>query len=209
MVLSGHPKILEDYAAFTNQGFLLHEVTLAAALQLQGASSADLIRAVVKDNCFQLRSEASRKTYLRTVQSRLQGVGGGLLSLLTDADLLTRRLTNLYLLLLNHRLLREFIHEVLWLELRRLQTRLLREQIERFFVAQQQLNPVVAGWSEATVQKCRSNIVRICQDAWLLTDGQGARYIQPQQLPTALRSELQAAERQAFFKLLLDQRALQ
>lgn len=198
-----HPDVRSEYAAFTNQGLQTHEVSQVAELLLAGASKEQLRHAIVEENRFQLRSEASRKTYFKTVTSRLEQAGDSLLRLLLDADFSTRRLTNLYLLLLQHRLLREFIAELVLDELAALRKHLDRSRLAQY-MSEKRHNPVIADWSDATLQKSTSNLLRICKEAGLLDDQESQLHICLQFVPAALRRELQAANRQAYLKLLLD-----
>lgn len=57
-----HPLIRHAYAAFTNQGFLLREVSLTAELLRNNATKVDVRREVVENDLYQLASKASRKT---------------------------------------------------------------------------------------------------------------------------------------------------
>lgn len=209
MLPTDHPAIVKSYAAFTNQSLMLAEVTKAAELLRCGTPLVELRRLVLDDNLFQLRTEHSRKTFFRAARDRLAGVHEPLLDLLAKGDYDVRRLTCLYLLLLRHRLLREFIAEVLWRELSRLQHRLEPLEIELFFADKRQQVPEIGRWSEATVRKSHTNILRVGVESGLLAGGDGAGHnIQPQLVPEALRSELKSACRTAFLKLLLDQQEL-
>lgn len=206
MVITDHPEINTSYQAFTNQSFLLAEVTCVARLLQQGASMPEVRRAVMTENVLQLKTEHSRKTFFGNLRDRLQGVGPSLLALLTAPDYDLRRLTNLYLLLLRHRLLREFIAEVVWRELRRMQSLVEPVEVNAFFAAKQQQSEVIAAWRESTFYKARSNLIRIGLASELLAKAGGEPLaIQPQWVPSALRDELEGANRSGFLKLLLDQ----
>ena len=200
----GHPPVVTRYAAFSNQGFLLREVGLVASLLLTGASVQTVKTEVLEQDLFQLASPSSRQTLLTAVTSRLGGVDETLLGFLADGGLVLRRLTNLYLVLLRHRLLREFVAEVLQEELLRFRSELARAEVNSFFQRKRVQETVVGGWSPQTLAKSRSNIVTICADAGLLERVPPDRQIiVPQLVPQTLRASLKQAGREAFLPLLL------
>ena len=208
-----HPAVRQTYAAYTNQGFLLREVSAVAALRLQGMDNDKLRVRVQRDDLFQLASSSSRKTILSAALKRLEGAPPELLTFLAEGSLDLRRLTNLYLFLLQHRLLREFIAEVVLEELRRFSRNVPPAEIGSFMQHKVEQVQEVAGWSEATRKKSRSNLIAVCAQADLLgagsvITGSAGLLIQPQVIPPPLRSELTHAGRREFLTLLLDQEAV-
>jgi hypothetical protein len=201
---SKHPPIQQGYTARTNQGFLLQEAGLVATRLLAGATKEALRRDVMDNDLFQLAAAPSRKTALGAVQKRLEGASPELLAFLSEGSLELRRLTNLYLILLQHRLLREFIAEVVLEALGSFSYALLHSDVSAFMVRKRSQVPVIEGWSEATLFKSRTNLVNVCVSAGLLQRVTGKLSILPQQLPPALREELVSAQREGFLRLLLD-----
>ena len=203
--LSGsHPDVDQDYAARTNQGFLLREAGLIANLLLSGATQAEIKRKVKEDDIFQLRAAKSRQTILRAVKERLSGAPETLLAFLSGGNQDVRRLTNFYLILLHHRLLREFIAEVVLAEMSRLVAVVSAAEINGFFEQKRMQDPDVGSWSEQTVQKARSNMLNVCSEAGVLHRVDRRTYeIRPQLVPAELRAELIAAGRESFLPLLL------
>jgi hypothetical protein len=67
-----HPPTRHAYVAFTNQGFLIREVSLTAELLRYNGTKADVRREVVENNLYQLASKASRKTSVNVVLRRLE-----------------------------------------------------------------------------------------------------------------------------------------
>jgi hypothetical protein len=203
-----HPPVRSRYAAHTNQGFLLREVTVAAEMLLTGSDTAAVLRAVRDDDLFQLRTDKSRQTIGAAVMARLEGIEEPLLALLAEGSAEVKRLTNLYLILLQHRLLRELIAEVFIDARRRLATAITGAEINAFLEQKRGQEATVAGWSEETLQKSRSNMLNVCVAAGLLEElDRKAFALQPQWVPRSLRDELAAADRGAFLPLLLDSEA--
>jgi hypothetical protein len=207
-VMIEHPPIRQSYAAFTNQGFMLREVSLTADLLRHGSARAEIRREAVEHDLYQIASMASRKTTVNAVLSRLEAVPPSLLEHLAEGSLDLRRLTNLYLVLLQHRLLREFIAEVVLEAFSRFSYLVSQAEVNAFMTHKQHQIPEIDSWSELTRQKSRSTLVNLCVSAGLLhREGEGLS-IQPQSVPPALRQELLDAERQLFLRLLLDPEAV-
>lgn len=203
-----HPRIYATYAAFTQQDFLLREVTMTAE-QLQAGISTDVLkRSVIDDDLFQLASPASRRSTLTVTRRRLTGTTPTLLDFLADGSLDLRRLTNLYLILLQHRLLREFVAEVLLEAVRTFSYRLTPSDLNTFIHVKASQMPEVAAWSPATRAKARSRLISLSQAGGLLTTATPGWRVELQDVPRALREELTLAGRQSFLPLLLDHEVL-
>lgn len=207
-VMTKHPPIRQNYAAFTNQGFLQREVGVVAERLLDGATEKEIQREILEHDLFQLPSSKSRQTIVRAVLKRLDNVPTSLLEHLAYGSLDLRRLTNLYLLLLQHRLLREFVAEVILEAFSRFNYLVPLTEINAFITCKRSQVLEIDGWSEATLGKSRSNLVNICVSAGLLRKEGDGWSIQPQSVPPSLRQELIEAERQKLLHLLLDPEAI-
>lgn len=204
-----HPPIRTKYAAYTNQGFLLREVVVAAGLCMSGDSASDILKSVRDDDLFQLRTAKSRQTIGSAVMARLEGVGAPLLALLAEGSADVKRLTNLYLILLQHRLLRELTAGVLVDARRRLASTISNAEVNAFLEQKRSDEPAVAAWSDETLQKSRSNMLNVSVAAGLLEEIDRRTFsLRPQWVPKPLRDELAAAGRTGFLPLLLDSEVL-
>ena len=207
-VMTEHPPVRQSYAAFSNQGFLLREVGLVAGLLLTGTPKEEVRRDILERDLFQLDAAKSRQTLLRAVLWRLDGAPPALLEFSAHGSLELRRLTNLYLLLLQHRLLREFLAEVVLESLDRFSYLVPPTEAGAFMTRKRDESADVGGWSEATLAKARSNLVNFCLSAGLLTRDADGYGVHPQSVPGTLRDELIAAGRRGFLRLLLDPETL-
>lgn len=207
-VMTTHPPIRQNYAAFTNQGFLLREVGVVAERLLHGVTEKEIQQAILEHNLFQLSSGKSRQTILKAVFKRLENVPTSLLEPLAEGSLDLRQLTNLYLILLQHRLLREFIAEVVLEAFSRFSYLVPPTEVNAFMTHKRNQVPEIDGWSEATLGKARSNLVNICVSAGLLQKEGDGWSIQTQSVPLVLQQELIDAGRQKFLRLLLDPEAI-
>jgi hypothetical protein len=161
--------VVKTYAAFTNHAFVLRETVAVARLLTDGASWDEVRSSIVHDNLFSLRSEASRKTMFGAMKARLQHAPDGLLEHLSSGDLELQTATNLFLILLQHALLREFIQEVILERLDRLVHDVADSDIHGWFERKHQLEPSLENWTDATLNKARVNIVAICLEGRLAT----------------------------------------
>ncbi len=161
---------------------------------------------VLTDNLLQLRAEASRKTTYRAVMARLEGVPEALLELLVSGSVDSRRLANLYLVLLKHRLLREFLGEVVLGQQQRLLSHISDIDVRVFFSRKQDQVSEIADWSEATLVKSKHNILTLLTNAGLLakTDASGWD-IQGSFVPISLQEVITAQGHGALLPLMLDQ----
>jgi hypothetical protein len=203
-----YPKPSKEYAAFTNVGFQLQEVIALSQMVLAGRSAEQIRIQVLEDDLLQLPSIQSRRTIAREVLSRLNGVPTVLLEFLTDGSYDLRRLTNLYLLLLKHRLLREFAGEVLVEQLRSLDPQLTTKEVNVFVELKRSQIPAIRSWSDSTVKKAQSNLLRMYEAAGLLVSSGGATSIQIQIVPRSLRAEIEAAGHGSYLRLMLDEASI-
>ncbi len=161
---------------------------------------------VLTDNLLQLRAAASRKTTYRAVLTRLEGAPEDLLELLVSGSVDSRRLANFYLILLKHRLLREFMAEVVMEQRQRLLNHVSAADVRTFFSRKQDQEPEIGAWSAATLQKSQGNIVNLTSGAGLLSKVDGSSWaIQAVFVPTQLREVMTPQGRHALLPLMLDQ----
>ena len=204
-----HPALRVTYSALTNQGFLLRETVEVASRLAAGAQAEDVLKQVKEQDLFQLRTVKSRQTIGSAVLARLDGVPPRLLRLLVDGGSDVQRLTNLYLILVQHRLLRELLLEVVHEALRRLATVVTMDEVNVFIEHKRDQHAAVGGWSDQTLQKARSNMLNVCVSADLLTPMDRSSYaVKAQWVPKILREELKAADREVFLRTLLDTETL-
>ena len=199
-------KLEQSYAAHSNQGFLLQETSQLAALLLAQEDPVRVRELVMHDNLLQLRAQASRKTTYSVVMARLEGVPDMLLELLVSGSVDSRRLTNFYLILLKHRLLREFMVEVVVAQQQRLLNHINEADIRTFFSRTQDREPDVAAWSPATYQKAQSNLLKLVTSADLLVKVSRTTWaIQAGFVPAALRESITQLGHRPLLTLMLDQ----
>jgi hypothetical protein len=160
----------QRYLANTNSSFLLNETVLIAQMLLDGIPSSTIRELVIDGNVLERSSREGRKTLARVILDRIEGLDEEFLGLLCGPGE-QRRTCNLYTFLRHHRLLREFMLEVVH-EKRRGFDRVLRPMDLIAFLTHKLLQePLIAAWSVQTLEKARSNIARVLTDAGVLEAG--------------------------------------
>ncbi|MDZ8259429.1 BrxA family protein [Nostoc sp. ChiQUE01b] len=194
------------YAARTNHAFVLTETLRVAELMYQGATQEDIRQRVLVDDLFQLRSQVSRERALQTVLKRLQQVPEEYIQLIATSNPDTRRFTILFLILQEHRLLRELIAEVLLDKIKGFDYVVTTADLRTFFEGKRDQNSTVAAWSNSTYKKAASNTLLVLVNAGLLqpTSPRGNYQIRSVPVPSALRQQLLANGLAHYLTLMLD-----
>ncbi|MEH2036773.1 DUF1819 family protein [Nostoc sp.] len=194
------------YAARTNHAFVLTETLRVAELMYQGTTQEDIRQRVLVDDLFQLRSQVSRERALQTVLKRLLQVPEEYIQLIATGNPDTRRFIILFLILQEHRLLRELIAEVLLDKIKGFDYVVTTADLRTFFEGKRDQNSTVAAWSDSTYKKAASNTLLVLVNAGLLqpTSPRGNYQIRSVPVPSALRQKLLADGLGYYLTLMLD-----
>ncbi|MBE9014405.1 DUF1819 family protein [Pseudanabaenaceae cyanobacterium LEGE 13415] len=195
-----------SYAARTNHAFMLSETVMIAQLICQEESEAAIRQKVLVEDIFQMRSHSSRERTLQNVLKRLHNAPPIYLELLANGSLDVRRLTNLFLILRENRLLCELIDEVLLEKLQHFDVSVRSADLRSFFETKREQIPNLAKWSDSTYQKVVSSTVSILVHAGLLqvSKPRGNYEIRSIPVPSVLREQLIADGFSDYLKLLLN-----
>jgi hypothetical protein len=194
------------YAARTNYAFGLNETVAVAQLIYQGEITKDIIRKVIEEDLFQLRAVTSRKRALSVILKRLHKVNEAYIQLLATGNSDIRRLTVLFLILRQDRLLQELISEVLLDKLKRFIYIVQPVDLQIFFETKRSQNSTIAAWSESTYHKVTSSCILTLVRAGLLQPikPRGNYEIRPVPLPVSLRQQLLADGQEIYLTLMLN-----
>ena len=195
----------DAYSARTSHAFVLTETVTIAELMYQGATQEDIRQRVLVEDLFQLRSQVSRERALQIVLKRLRQVPA-YIQLIATGNPDTRQLTILFLILREHRLLRELIAEVLLDKIKGFDYVVTSADLRAFFEGKRDQNSTVAAWSESTYKKVASNTVLVLVNGGLLqsTSSRGNYQIRAVPVPSALRQQLLADGLSHYLTLMLD-----
>lgn len=194
------------YAARTNHAFMLTESVKIAQLICQGEAEATIRHKVLVEDLFQMRSHTSRERTFQNILKRLHDVPPIYLELLANGNLDIRRLTNLFLILRENRLLCELIDEVLLERLKHFDVTVRAADFRSFFETKREQIPNLTKWSDSTYQKVVSSTVSILVHAGLLQPSKprGNYEVCSMPVPSVLREQLLRDGFSDYLKLLLN-----
>ena len=195
-----------EYKAQTKHVFPLAETVSVAQLLMQGHSKADIRQKVLEEDLFELRSPASRAGALQIIFRRLEKVPQEYIELLANGNSDTKRSALLFLVLREHRLLRELIAEVLLEKLRGLTPVITAADLKAFFDTRREQESALLEWSDSTFQKATSNTLLVLTRAGLLQPLQtkGSYEIRAVPTPAALRQQLVVDGYEQYLTLMLN-----
>lgn len=181
-----------SYAAYTRYAFALTETVAIAELLFQGLDRETIKKIVIQDDLLQIRSQTSRQGAFQTIWRRLEKLSSSYIKLIATGNADIRRFTVLFSILLEHRLLRELITEVLLDKLKQFDLMIQPSDLRIFFEAKREESQILAKWSDATYQKAASNAVLVLVGAGLLQPAKprGMYEIRATPVPLALKQQL-------------------
>lgn len=194
------------YAARTCHAFVLTETATIAQLIYEGATQEEIQQRVLVEDLFGLRSQVSRTRALQTILKRLGQTTEAYVRLIASGNPDICRLTILFLILQEDRLLREFIAEVLIDKIKGFDRVVTPADLRTFFEAKRDSCSRVAAWSESTYKKVVSNTLLVLVNAGLLQPTSPRRnyQIRAVPIPSALRQQLLADGLSHYLTLMLD-----
>ena len=198
------------YVTYTRCLFAFAETVAIAQLLQKGETLEVISDRVLKEDLFQIRSLTSRKSSLRVILKRLNLVSDEYIKFIATENIDLQRFTIFWAILREHRLLREFIREILIEKLYCLDRTVSDHDIKEFFTSKSEQHQQIRSWSKSTYQKTSSHIVSTLVRVGLLYPMQyrkqyGKRYeISPTPIPQALRTQLIADGWENYLILMMD-----
>ena len=195
-----------SYAAHTKYAFALTETVAIAELRCQGLEYDMIKQRVVVDDLLQIRSQTSRQGAFRTIWQRLEKLPSEYIDLMANGHADARRFTVLFAILLQHRLLRELIANVLLNKIKQFDLTIKPADLRVFFETQREESQILASWSESTYQRSSSNTVSVLVSAGLLQPikPKGSYEIRATPAPIALKQQLIVDGFERFLMLMLN-----
>lgn len=151
-----------QYKTITREQFLFREMKIVAKLLLQDKSDEEIIQEVVEDNLFQYPTEKSLRNICNVCLSRFHEVDSKeMIDLVANGQSDTAKQTCLFLMMNSYRLVWEFMIRVIGEKYRTHDVSITKMDFNSFFTQLQEQNEVVAGWSDATIYKCKQVLKRL------------------------------------------------
>lgn len=147
--------------ALTAEQFLFYEIRIAAKMYLDGKKIEEAVEEIKKDNLFQYPTERQVSRLARTCYKRLDALDNeALIRDLAYAPAEIAKQINLYAIMRYNRLVWEFMTQVIGEKYGNQDFCFSRKDINAFFTRLQAQDDSVASWSEGTVNKIKSVLMR-------------------------------------------------
>lgn len=148
--------------SLTAEQFLFFEVRIAAQLYLDGKSVEEAIVQIKRNNLFQYPTERQISRLTRACYKRLQALDNdALVRDLAYAPTWIAKQINLYAIMRYNRLVWEFMVCLIGEKFRDQDFNFSRRDMDAFFTRLQAQDDAVASWSEHTIKKIKSVLVRM------------------------------------------------
>ena len=147
--------------SLTREQFLFYEIRIAAKLYLAGKTVDEATLLIGQDNLFQYPTERMVSRMTKVCYRRLGALGDRtLVAELANAPTEIARQINLYAMMRYNRLVWEFMITVIGEKFRNQDFAFSRRDLNVFFTRLQEQDDDVASWSEQTVSKIKSVLIR-------------------------------------------------
>ena len=148
--------------SLTAEQFLFYEIRIAARLYLDGKTIDEAIEEIKKDNLFQYPTEREVSRLARACYKRLTALDNEeLIRELASAPVSVAKQINLYAIMKYNRLVWEFMIQVIGEKYRNQDFAFSRKDINSFLTRLQAQDDSIAAWSEGTINKIKSVLVRM------------------------------------------------
>lgn len=183
----------------------MKEMIVIAKYICEGMNDEKVKEILFKENPFQVNSIETTKDLLKVIKSRLKYAPQELIEWIAEGPSELAKFSNLYLVLVRSKLLRELLSELILDKLLIFQNTLTRQDVIRFFERKAEQNELIANWSEDTFHRSQNYLLKTLMDAGLLAqETKDSWLIQPIYLPSKLKALLHSQGHGPFIKIMLD-----
>ena len=150
----------------TREQFLFYEIRIAVKFYLDGKTVDEAALLIKKENLFQYPTERMISGMTKVCYRRLDALDNRMLvEKIANAPLYIAKQINLYAMMCYNRLVREFMTTVIGEKFRNQDFSFPRRDVNVFFTRLQAQNDDVASWSEKTVNKIKSVLIKSLVEA--------------------------------------------
>ena len=148
--------------ALTREQFMFLEMRKVAQLTMQGLTEEEILNRVYDDNLFQYPTQREIKSKCRACLKRVAQIKGMpcIMEALAEGLATDGKLAALIALMLQNRLVAEFMVGVVGEKYRTLDYSITQMDMNLFMMRLMERDEQVAGWSEQTVKKIKSVLHR-------------------------------------------------
>ena len=148
--------------SLTAEQFLFYEIRIAAKFYIEGITIEEAVDKIKKDNLFQYPTERQVSRLARACYKRLDALENEqLIHELAFAPTEIAKQINLYAMMRYNRLVWEFMIGVIGEKYRNQDFSFSRKDMNAFFTRLQAQDDSVSAWSENTISKIKSVLIRV------------------------------------------------
>ena len=184
-------------ASMTREQFMFYEMRVTASLLCEGLTEEEIVQRVIEENLFQYPTEKSCKRMAVGCIRRLSFLDEELVKTLATTSADEAHQICLYALMKQNRLVGEFMVNVIGEKFRTQDLHFTKLDLNEYFTSLQEQNDVVASWSEATVNKLKSVLVKMLVDNEYL-DNNKSTELKPVWLYPVLENSIRASGEEVF-----------
>ena len=145
----------------TSEQFLFYEIRIAVKIYMDGKTVNEAVSLIKKDNLFQYPTERKISELTRVCYRRLDALSNQpLIRELANAPSEIAKQINLYAMMRYNRVVWEFMITVIGEKFHNQDFAFSRRDLNAFFTRLQEQDDDVAAWSEKTVNKIKSVLVK-------------------------------------------------
>ncbi len=168
---------MEYKSTIKSRPYLYKETKKASSLINSGFNIDNIKEKSLKDNIFQLESEARKREVASIITARLKELDKQVIYNIENSNVETSKILVLYAILKTDRLFFEFINEV-YKEKILLKDLFIRDKdFGVFFQNKREQSEKVASWSEYTFKKLKQVYIRILFESGLIVNQKGDREV--------------------------------
>lgn len=152
----------EYNGALTREQFLFYEMRTTAKLLSEGKSDKEVVNEIINDNLFQYPTEKSIKLIANGCIKRLRALNDDeLIKAIAEQPSDVSKQVCLYAMMRRNRLVWEFMISVIGQKYASRDLTLKRSDLNAFFMQLQEQDDNVATWSESTIKKIISVLIKV------------------------------------------------
>lgn len=148
--------------SLTREQFLFYEMRTTAKLMTEGLSEQDIVDRIVKENLFQYPTEKSLRNLSHACINRLNAMNDrSLVVAIAEQPSDVAKQICLYAMMKHQRLVWDFMITVIGEKYRLRDSSFGKIDLNVFFLRLQEQDDGVASWSDSTIAKIKSVLVRV------------------------------------------------
>ena len=155
----------------TREQFLFYEIRIAADLMLKGLPRTEIVDMIYADNLFQFPTERMIKSIANTCFKRIDALDSEeLLYHLVNAGTETAKQINLYAIMCENSIVRDFMTDVIGEKYRTQELVFSQKDVNVFFMELAEKIPAANKWTDATNRKLKQVLVHFLVECGYLTN---------------------------------------